>query len=66
MTNKNIAKTWFSIIGFAFLYGVYCGVEGVDPDEGAIPMAIIKLGSVIFSFWGMARLWKSVPEKTDG
>lgn len=63
MTNTQIAKTWFSIIALAFCYGIYCATAGTEP-EGSLPMAVLKIASVIFSFWGMARLWKSEPKES--
>ncbi len=57
MTNKQIAKTWFTIIGLAFCWGFYCA--SVDRSHEGGVMALLQLSSCIFAIWGMVRLWKS-------
>ena len=61
MTNKNIAKLWFAVIAFAFCWGL------VGQPLTSPLFAVVQIVSAILSFWGMARLWKSVPEpKAEG
>jgi len=62
MTNKQIAKTWFTIIGLAFCWGFYCAAVGKTHEGGV--MILLQLASCVFSIWGMVRLWKT--EKNNG
>lgn len=57
MTNKQISKIWFTIIGLAFCWGFYCAA--VDRPTQGVVMGLLQLSSIIFSVWGMVRLWKS-------
>jgi hypothetical protein len=53
MTNKLIAQIWFAIIGMAFIWGL------LGQPTTSLGFLVIQGGSIIFSVWGMVRLWKS-------
>lgn len=55
MKNKTIAQIWFSIIAIAFLWGL-----AGQPTVG-VGFLCIQTASVVFSIWGMVRLWNSIP-----
>jgi len=59
MTNKQIAQTWFVIIGLAFGWGFLCGITETR-TEGVV-LGVIQVASFIFTIWGMVRLWNSTP-----
>ena len=57
MKNKTISQAWFTVLALAFCYGFYCATVGTEP--GGVVMGILKLSSIVLTFWGMVKLWMS-------